>query len=162
MKIPFASCGPTPQHGGMDASQLPPEKSVGFVGVGRMGANMARRLKERGWEVTVVYDTHAPAADSLAAELGATAARSLEDVSARARTILTVVSDDMAMRQIFDAGSAHSLLAPAVAKGRLFINCATVSPVIHHAVEGAAETVGAESLEACMASSITQAREGSL
>ena len=83
-------------------------------------------------------------------------------MSARARTIITVVSDDLAMRQIFDAGSAHSLLAPAVARGRLFINCATVSPVIHHAVEGAAETVGAESLEACMASSIAQARDGSL
>ncbi len=137
----------------MDASHLPPEKSVGFVGVGRMGANMARRLQERGWEIASVYDTKAAAADSLAAELGATASRSLDDVSARARTIITVVSDDLAMRQIFDAGSAHSLL---------FINCATVSPVIHHAVEGAAEMAGAESLEACMASSITQAREGSL
>ena len=138
----------------MDASPLPPEKSVGFVGVGRMGANMARRLAERGWQVAVVYDTDHAAADTLAAELGTTASRSLDDVSARARTIITVVSDDGAMRQIFDAGSAHSLLAPAASKGLLFINCATVSPVIHHA--------GAESLEACMASSITQAREGSL
>ncbi len=146
----------------MDASGLPPEKSVGFVGVGRMGANMARRLQERGWEVTVVYDTSTAVAESLAGELGATASRSLDDVSARARTIITVVSDDAAMRQIFDAGSAHSLVAPAVAKGRLFINCATVSPVVHHAVESVAELVGAESLEACMASSITQARDGSL
>ena len=127
-----------------------------------MGANMARRLKEGGWEIASVYDTNTAVADRVAAELGATASRSLDDVSARARTIITVVSDDMAMRQIFDAGGAHSLLAPVVAKGRLFINCATVSPVIHHAVEGAAEMAGAESLEACMASSITQAREGSL
>ena len=66
------------------------------------------------------------------------------------------------MRQVFDAGSAHSLLAPAAAKGRLFINCATVTPAVHHAVEGASELAGAESLEACMASSITQAREGTL
>ena len=146
----------------MDASSLPPEKSVGFVGVGRMGANMARRLAERGFQVTSVYDTNPAAADSLAAELGAMASRTLDDVSARARTIITVVSDDAAMRQIFDAGSAHSLLAPAVAAGRLFINCATVSPAVHHAVEGAAQMAGAESLEACMASSITQAREGSL
>ena len=162
VKILFAPEGASTQLAGMDASPLPAEKSVGFVGVGRMGANMARRLVERGWEVTAVHDTDAAAADRLAAELGATASRSLDDVSARARTIITVVSDDLAMRQIFDAGSAHSLLAPAVAKGRLFINCATVSPMIHHAVDLAAETVGADSLEACMASSITQAREGSL
>jgi 3-hydroxyisobutyrate dehydrogenase len=29
---------------------------VGFVGVGRMGANMARRLKDVGTTVSAVYD----------------------------------------------------------------------------------------------------------
>ena len=146
----------------MDATPLPPEKTVGFVGVGRMGANMARRLHERGYEVTAVHDAHAPAAEALGRELGAAVCTALDDVSARARTIITVVSDDRAMREIFDAGNAHSLLAPHVAAGRLFINCATVSPAVHHAVQSMAELAGAASLEACMASSITQAREGTL
>ena len=48
------------------------------------------------------------------------------------------------------------------AKGKLFINCATVTPEIHVWVETKAEKAGAQSLEACMASSITQARQGSL
>ena len=48
------------------------------------------------------------------------------------------------------------------AKGKLFINCATVTPAIHVWVEQKCEAKGAQSLEACMASSITQAREGSL
>ena len=127
-----------------------------------MGANMARRLKETGWEVAAVYDVNAAAADDLARELGVTASRTLDEVSARARTVITVVSDDAAMRKVFDAADGHSLLAPAVARGRLFINCATVSPAIHHAVQSLTELAGAHSLEACMASSITQAREGSL
>ena len=127
-----------------------------------MGANMARRLAERGWEVTAVYDTHAPAAEALAGELSALAARTPGEVAARARTVITVVSDDAAMRQIFDAASADGLLNPDVARGRLFVNCATVSPAVHHAVQSLAELAGAQSLEACMASSITQAREGSL
>ena len=146
----------------MDSSSLPAEKTVGFVGVGRMGANMARRLADEGWKVTAVYDAHMPIAEELAKELGATVATKLSEVSASARTIITVVSDDAAMRQIFDAADAHSLLAPASAKGRLFINCATVSPAIHHAVQSLAELAGAQTLEACMASSITQAREGTL
>ncbi len=146
----------------MASTSLPAEKTVGFVGVGRMGANMARRLKEQGWEVTAVYDAHSPAADDLARELGATASRTLDGVSARARTVITVVSDDRAMRQIFDAADPHSLLAPDAARGRLFINCATVSPAIHHAVQSLAELAGAQSLEACMASSIAQARDGTL
>ena len=146
----------------MDSSSLPAEKTVGFVGVGRMGANMARRLQEKGWEVAAVYDVNTAVADDLARELGATASRTFAEVSAKARTIITVVSDDAAMRKVFDGADGRSLLAPAVAKGRLFINCATVSPAIHHAVQSMTELAGAHSLEACMASSITQAREGSL
>ncbi len=138
----------------MSSTSLPPDDTVGFVGVGRMGANMARRLAERGFKVTAVLDTHAPAAGELARELGVAACTALDDVSARARTIITVVSDDQAMREIFAGG----LLAP----GRLFINCATVSPAVHAEVQTLAERAGAASLEACMASSITQAREGTL
>ena len=42
------------------------------------------------------------------------------------------------------------------------LNCATISPKVHVEVERLARKAKAESLEACMASSITQAREGSL
>ena len=148
----------------MDKPTVPvaPENTVGFVGVGRMGANMARRLQEKGFRVTALFDAHAPTAQALASELGTAAVLSLREVSAAARTIITVVTDDAAMRQIFDAGNPESLIAPSVAEGRIFINCATVSPMIHHAVESAASLGGAETLEACMASSVTQAREGTL
>ncbi len=40
--------------------------NIGFVGVGRMGANMARRLKDRQFHVTAVYDTNRAVATSLA------------------------------------------------------------------------------------------------
>jgi 3-hydroxyisobutyrate dehydrogenase len=40
-------------------------EKIGFVGVGRMGANMARRLKDVGYTVGAVYDVdHARAARS--------------------------------------------------------------------------------------------------
>jgi 3-hydroxyisobutyrate dehydrogenase len=138
------------------------DKKIGVVGVGRMGANMARRLSERGFEIAAVYDVFGPAAEALGKELGAAVCHQLSEVSERSGIVITVVTDDHAMRQIFDAGNAYSLLAPAFAQGRLFINCATVSPAIHHAVQSLAELDGAQTLEACMASSITQAREGSL
>jgi 3-hydroxyisobutyrate dehydrogenase len=131
-------------------------QKIGFVGVGRMGANMARRLQETGFTITAVFDAHAPAAQALAQELGCTAATDLKTVTALSDVIITVVSDDRAMKQIFTGG----LLARA--KGKLFINCATVTPAIHVWVEQKCEAKGARSLEACMASSITQARQGSL
>ena len=132
--------------------------NIGFVGVGRMGANMARRLKDRGYHVTTLFDVNRAAVTSLAQELGAAACPTLGDVTAGADVVFTIVTDDAAMRAIYTG--ADNLLVNA--RGKLFVNCATVSPKIHCEVEQLAETAGASSLEACMASSITQAREGSL
>ena len=129
---------------------------LGIVGVGRMGANMARRLKECGFPITAVFDANADAAQTLASELGCVAADELKTVTAQADVILTVVSDDRAMKQVFSGG----LLTRA--KGKLFINCATVTPAIHVWVEQKCAAKGAQSLEACMASSIPQARQGTL
>ena len=134
---------------------------IGVVGVGRMGANMARRLKDVGYSVTAVFDVRADAAERTARELGAEACPTLARVTERSDVIITVVTDDNAMRKIYGtAKKADSLLANA--KGRVFINCATLSPGVHVEVEKLCRKAGAESLEACMASSITQAREGTL
>ncbi len=135
------------------------KETIGFVGVGRMGANMARRLKDQGYNVTAVYDSHAPLATELAAEIGAQAASTLARVPELADVIITVVTDDAAMRAIFTT-NGDSLLTGAT--GKLFVNCATVSPQVHVDVEKLAHEAGAQSLEACMASSITQARQGTL
>jgi len=124
-----------------------------------MGANMARRLKDRQFHITAVYDTNRAAAISLAAELGCAAAQDLSQVTAACDVIFTVVTDDNAMRTVF-AGTGDNLLVNA--RGKLFINCATISPQVHVNVEKLAHRAGAETLEACMASSITQAREGKL
>src|ERR1035438_2415996 len=132
-----------------------PEK-VGFVGIGRMGANMARRLKECGYEIAAVYDLDAAAAQALAQELGCQPAEQLQQVTQLSDVIITVVTDDKAMKQIYAGGLLRR------ARGKLFINCATITPDVHVWVEAKAGKAGAQSLEACMASSITQARQGTL
>ncbi len=133
--------------------------TIAFVGVGRMGANMARRLKDCGYAVTTVYDSHRPLAESLAAELGCAAPATLAEVTAVADLIFTVVTDDAAMRRVFLESGDNLLMSAA---GKIFINCATVTPGIHREVYAAAKAAGADSLEASMASSISHAREGKL
>lgn len=124
-----------------------------------MGANMARRLKDCGYSVTAVMDVNAQAAADLAAELGCKACTKLADVTAAADVIFTVITNDTAMRAIyFNAGD--NLLVNA--KGKIFVNCATLSPAVFREVFDAAKKAGADSLEACMASSISHAREGKL
>ncbi len=134
--------------------------TIGVVGVGRMGANIARHLNDEGFSVVAVYDAAADRATSLGEEIGAEATSQLARVTELADYIITVVTDDDAMRQIFSEDAEDSLLKGA--SGTTFINCATISPQVHVDVEQLAEKHGASSLEGCMASSITQAREGTL
>jgi 3-hydroxyisobutyrate dehydrogenase len=132
---------------------------IGFVGVGRMGGNMARRLKETGHTVSVVYDAHPPSASGLATEIGARAVTELSQVTANADIIFTVVTDDAAQLSVF-APAGDSLLTGA--RGKTFVNCATLTPKVHIEAQRRAIAAGAEALEACMASSIPQARNGTL
>ena len=124
-----------------------------------MGANMARRLIDCGFEISALYDVRREAAEELAAELKCRATESLADVTATADFILTVVSDDEAMRSIY-IGEGDNLLTGA--KNKIFINFATLSPRVQEEMSRAAARAGAATIEACMASSITQAREGTL
>jgi 3-hydroxyisobutyrate dehydrogenase len=91
--------------------------------------------------------------------LGCTHASTLAEVTAISDIILTVVTNDAAMEAIF-FDSDDNLFKEAA--GKLFINCATLSPGMHIKLEQKAAEVNAQTLEGCMASSITQAREGTL
>jgi 3-hydroxyisobutyrate dehydrogenase len=132
---------------------------VGVVGTGRMGAGIAKRLRDVGYPVTALYDVRRESAAETAADTGGEVASSLARVTELSDAIITVVTDDAAMHRIF-ATEGDSLLTGA--RGKVFINCATVTPKVHVDVERMARAQGADSLEACMASSITQAREGTL
>ncbi len=135
------------------------KQSIGFVGVGRMGANMARRLQECGYPIAAIYDVQAAVAISLAEELQSLATQSLAELTRLSDVIFTVVSDDAAMRDIYQRPNDNLLHGAA---GKLFINCATISPDVHVALQAAAKQAGADMLEVPMASSIPQARQGTL
>lgn len=142
------------------------QPKIGIVGVGRMGANMARRLADCGYPLAVFYDVDSARAEALAIELATVsplspiAVDSLAQVTELADVVITVVTDDKAMREIYGRSGDNLLMAGA--ESTLFINCATISPAVHIELAAKAEAVGAKMLETPMASSITQAREGTL
>jgi 6-phosphogluconate dehydrogenase len=80
---------------------------VGLIGLGRMGANMARRLMAGGHQV-VAWDQRADAVEALARE-GATAAASLED-------IVTRLAPPRAVWIMVPAGSPTEQTVAAVAR----------------------------------------------
>lgn len=124
-----------------------------------MGANMARRLHDVGRTVSVLFDVNERSARELADELSAKHAADLAGVTASADIIFTVVTDDASMHRIFSE-SGDSLLQGC--EGKTFVNCATVSPAAHIEAERRASARGAAAIEASMASSIPQARNGTL
>lgn len=132
---------------------------IGIVGTGRMGANIARRLHETGYAVAALYDRNPLSAQAAAAETGGQACERLARVTELCEVVITVVTDDAAMYQIF-AAEGDSLLCGA--GGKYFINTATVTPRVHVDVQRLCEERGAHAIEACMASSIPQARNGTL
>lgn len=124
-----------------------------------MGSNMALRLQEIGFSIVSVFDHRREAAREVAARTGAVVAETLAEVTAGANVIFTVVGTDREMESLFRE-SGDSLLQNA--GGRIFINCATVSPGLHVEIERRSRARNADSLEASMASSIPQARSGTL
>ena len=135
-------------------------QKVAFVGVGRMGANMARHLQlDCGHDVTAVYDINKEISAALAEELSAENCSTLAGVTAAADVIITVITNDDAMRAIYFS-EGDNLLQEA--SGKTFINCATLSPAAHQEAYEAGKQAGASVLEGAMASSISHAREGNL
>src|SRR5450631_740928 len=94
---------------------------VGFIGLGNMGAAMARGLLMAGHSVTVYNRTRAKA-DALAGE-GARVAESVAD-ACRGEVLITMLADDHAVEGvIFGQGGAGEFL-PA---GAIHISMSTIS-----------------------------------
>ena len=89
-----------------------PAPSLGLVGLGRMGANMARRLARGGVRV-VGYDATPGAAEALAKEgvvAGADSIASLAAMLPAPRVVWTMVPAGAATQETIDALASH--LAP--------------------------------------------------
>jgi 3-hydroxyisobutyrate dehydrogenase-like beta-hydroxyacid dehydrogenase len=87
---------------------------VGFVGLGRMGQGMARRLLDAGHDLWV-FDQFAAQAASLTAA-GATLAKSVAELAARSDVVVTMLVEDAAVSQVAlgPKGLAESLPRGAI------------------------------------------------
>jgi 3-hydroxyisobutyrate dehydrogenase len=96
---------------------------VGVVGLGTMGAPMARHLISAGHEVTVWNRTR-HREEPLAA-LGAARAESAATAAAGADAVLTCVSDDPDLEKVVLGADGVASTLPA---GAVLVDCSTASP----------------------------------
>jgi 3-hydroxyisobutyrate dehydrogenase-like beta-hydroxyacid dehydrogenase len=109
-------------------------ETLGFIGLGNMGAPIASNLLKAGFGLRV-YNRTASKAAPLTAK-GATLAASPADVAQPGGIVLTMLADDRAVEELCLAGQSF---VERLAPGGLHISLSTISPVTarrlaeHHA-----------------------------
>lgn len=135
----------------MTANELP---RVAFVGLGAMGAPMARNLVAAGYEVTVANRSRS-AVDELAAA-GARAADTPAAAALEADIAITMLPDTP------DVELVGPELLGALRPGALWIDMSTVSPLAARSAEAAARAADVAFIDAPVSGGVAAATAGSL
>ncbi len=128
---------------------------AGFLGLGAMGAPMARNLHKAGL-LTGVWNRSAAKATALAAELGCRAATDPAALAADCDVLVLCVSADADVLEVIRA------LAPAVRAGTLVIDCSTVSADTARSAAALLAARGAAFLDCPVSGGVEGAQRGSL
>ena len=107
---------------------VPPER-IGIIGLGKMGAPMARNLKRAGFRVAL-NDVDANLARTLASEIEGESYDRLPALAQDCRVVITMVPDGRIVREIAlgRAGAPESGLAAGFAKGSVLIDMSSSAP----------------------------------
>jgi len=130
---------------------------VGFIGLGAMGAPMAKNVSEAGYPL-VVYNRTRSRTEPFA-ERGATVADSPADVANRADTVVVMVTDDEALEAVIDG--ENGLLAGLTSETTV-IQMSTVTPTATEAAAEAVRDAGGQYVDAPVSGTVGPAEEGTL
>jgi 2-hydroxy-3-oxopropionate reductase len=133
------------------------EETIGFIGLGIMGAPMAGHLLRGGHPVVVWNRTHSKMEPLLAQ--GAQAAASPKDLAARSDVVISMLSDSPDVEQVYLG--PDGVLA-GVQPGTLLIDMSTISPVTAVQVVKAAAEKGCPMLDAPVSGGDVGARNATL
>jgi len=132
--------------------------TVGVLGIGRMGAAMARALHTAGHDL-VLWNRSPEAADALAAELGARVAATPAEVARTASVCITMLADGPAVDDVY--GGPTGLIAGAGAH-TVLVDTSTVPPSVLREHAAAIRVTGAGVLDAPVSGSVATATTGKL
>ena len=128
---------------------------VGFVGLGAMGAHMARNLHKAGL-LTAVWNRTGAKAASLAAELGCNAPATPAELARDTDVMVLCVSADADVLAVIDA------LSPGLRAGQLVIDCSTIGADTARTVATRLAGAGVEFLDCPVSGGTEGARDATL
>jgi 3-hydroxyisobutyrate dehydrogenase-like beta-hydroxyacid dehydrogenase len=132
-------------------------KTIGFVGLGHMGGNMAARYLDAGYDV---YGT-ARGRDGAQwlLDKGLRWLDTPREIAEAADVVLTSLPDDHAVQSV--AGGPDGLLR-GMATGKVWADMSTVSPRVSRELAERVRDTGAEMLDAPVSGSVPQVKAGTL
>jgi 3-hydroxyisobutyrate dehydrogenase len=131
--------------------------TIGFIGLGNMGAPMAANLLTAGHQV-IGYDVVAGACAALA-QKGGRAAASAPEAAAAGEIVITMLPAGPQVRQVYLG--PDGVIARA-RRGALLIDCSTIDVETARAVTAAAVDSGFEMLDAPVSGGVIGAEAGTL
>jgi 3-hydroxyisobutyrate dehydrogenase len=130
-------------------------KRVGFIGIGRMGWPMARRLIEAGFDVAV-HDAAPGRAAQFAAQHGGTAATDAAGASRGAEAVITILPTS---REVETVAAA---IAPVLARGAVLVEMSSGEPSATRAIAARLAEAGIAMVDAPVSGGVARAESGQL
>jgi 3-hydroxyisobutyrate dehydrogenase len=144
----------------MTAAQASPPGCIGFVGLGQMGAPMARNLARAGFALAVA-DASADAVERLAAEVACVVPADLKSLGASCPVVITMLPDGSVVRNVA-IGDGGDALAAGLAPGSVLIDMSSSSPVGTRSLGRALAERGIALVDAPVSGGVKKAIDGSL
>ncbi len=128
---------------------------TGFVGLGAMGAHMARSLHRAGL-LTGVWNRTGEKSEALAAELKVIAFKSLEELAGNCEAVVVCVSADDDLRTVI-AG-----LEPGLSPNMIVMDCSTVAATTVRDLHRRLDALGVGFLDCPVSGGVEGARQATL
>ncbi len=128
--------------------------TIGFIGLGNMGAPMAANLLRAGHTIRG-YDL-SPVAAANATDLGLDLAASAQEAVAGAEIVITMLPAGKHVT------ACYADILPAASPGALFIDCSTIDVAAAQAAHAAAGAAGMPSVDAPVSGGVGGAQAGTL
>lgn len=130
-------------------------KKIGWIGLGTMGAPMAKNLEKAGFPLTV-YNRSVAKTEAFK-NSSTTIANSVKELAEYSDIIFTMISDDNAVKAVYD-----EILSLDNIAGKIFVDMSTISQKLSETTAEQLKIMGASFLDAPVAGSTKPAADGTL
>jgi 3-hydroxyisobutyrate dehydrogenase-like beta-hydroxyacid dehydrogenase len=132
-------------------------ETIGFVGLGRMGGNMAARYLDAGY--TVYGEARSKEGTEHLVDQGLQWRETPRELAESAGIVVTSIPNDAALQEV--ASGSDGILAGLEA-GKTWVDVSTVSPRVSREVAERVRATGAVMLDAPVSGSVPQVQSGTL